>query len=406
MSYTRSSIISEFPPGSVDAFGRFRVSSPYTMFDSQFRYQDNNKWDTAVTAGGSVSHDSNSSLINMNVTTEAGSQVIRQTKRIIAYQPGKSLLILSTFTLAPPKENLRQRIGYFDSGNGIFIEQAGQTINFVLRSSISGSVNERRIQRSNWNVDKLDGNGPSGINLENKFNYSLILWIDIEWLGVGDVRIGFILGGKHIHCHTFKHTAESSDPIVGTYMTTACLPLRAEITNLGQTNTPSTLKQICSSVVSEAGFEGIPKSFDINLGTTAKRLTDKSKIYPIISLRLASTRIDSIVVPSSLNIGILSNQVAQYKLIVNGTLTDSSWSDHSNNIVQYDVSATAISGGTDILSGYVPKQGAIDISNVSDFKYQIGKFINGTSDIVSLVISSNADNVDILASLGWFEYIT
>jgi hypothetical protein len=342
----------------------------------------------------------------MNVTTETGSQVIRQTKRIMAYQPGKSLLILSTFTLAPPQTNLRQRIGYFDSDNGVFIEQDGLTINFVLRSSTSGSVNETRVQRSNWNIDKLDGSGPSGIDMSGKFNYSLILWIDIEWLGVGDVRIGFILGGKYIHCHTFKHTAESSSPITGTYMTTACLPLRAEITNLGQTSMPNTLKQICNSVVSEAGFEGIPKSFNIGLGTTSKKLADKNVAYPIISLRLSSTKISSIVVPSSLSIDVLSNQIALYKLVVNGTLDNNSWNNHSNNVVQYNTLATSISGGVDILSGYVPKQGSINIANVSDFKYQIGKFINGTSDTVSLVMLSNSDNVDILANIGWFEYIT
>ena len=38
-------------------------------------------------------------------------------------------------------------------------------------------------------------------------------------------------------------------------MTTATLPVRYEITNTGTTASSSSLKQICSSVVSEAGFE-------------------------------------------------------------------------------------------------------------------------------------------------------
>lgn len=404
MSYIRQTEITSLPSGLIDAFGRFRVSQPYTLFDSQHRYKDNDKWDTSTNSGGSITHDTNASVINMNVDTSSGSQVIRQTKRVMAYQPGKSLLILSTFTFNQPKNNLRQRCGYFDENNGIYFQINNSNIQFVLRSKTSGVVTENIVDRSNWNADTLDGNGPSGVLLSD-FNHSMIMWVDIEWLGVGNVRIGFILDGKYIHCHTFQHTPDNN-PIIGTYMTTACLPLRLEITNTGAVSSSSTLKQICSSVVSEAGFEGIPKAFEASLGTTTRRMTNANTLYPIISIRMTSTRIKSIVVPSALSAVLASNQIAQFKILYNPTLTSPSWVTHSNGTVEYDISATALTNGTSILSGYIDKGDSIDISNVKEFQYQLGSTISGTSDIITLALSSNSENVDVLASMGWFEYIT
>ena len=404
MSFIRHTNIDSMPSGLIDAFGRFRISQPYTLFDSQHRYHDNEKWDTSLSSGATISHDENASLVNMNVTTTSGSQVIRQTKRVMAYQPGKSLLILTTFTLNQPKTNLRQRCGYFDENNGIYFEVDEQTINLVLRSRTTGVIQETRIQRDNWNTDKLDGTGPSGISLNN-FNHSLIMWIDIEWLGVGNVRVGFILNGEYVNCHTFRHTPDNN-PIIGTYMTTACLPLRLEITNKGITSSNSTLKQICSSVVSEAGFEGIPKAFDISLGTTVRKMVDADTNYPIISIRMKSTRIKSIVVPSSISVVLTSNQIALYKVLLNPTLTGASWSTHSNGVVEYDTSATAVINGVSMISGYIDKGDSIEISNVKDFQYQLGSTISGISDIITLIMASNSGNVDVLASLAWHEYIT
>ncbi len=101
------------PSGTAtDAFGRIRTSNPLTLFDSQHRYVDNNLWATSNTAGTTYAFANNQSLINMNVGTGSGQQVIRETKKVFAYQPGKSLLLMNTFVFNEAKPNLRQRIGY------------------------------------------------------------------------------------------------------------------------------------------------------------------------------------------------------------------------------------------------------------------------------------------------------
>lgn len=395
--------ISEFPALAQDAFGRLRTSSPFTLFDSQHRYAINDKWDTATVTGGSTSHDSNASVVNMNVNSSSGAQVIMESKRVMAYQPGKSLLIYATFVLNAPKSNLRQRIGYFGAQNGIFIEQDGSTLNFVLRGYSGGTLSEDRVAKGSWNVDNLDGTGPSGVNISD-FSKALILFIDIEWLGVGDVRVGFMLNGKYVLCHVFRHTPASTTPVTTTYMTTACLPLRYEITNTAGTGSSSTLKHICSTVISEAGYQGFSKYFNANTGYESKNLTTKGTTYPILSIRINSTRIDSIIIPAFISAVGTSNQTIQYKFILNGTLTGASWVQHSSSNVDYDISATAIAGGTDIAGGYLAGNGTLQLGS-NNFNFQLGRTIAGVSDIFTIVAIPTSNNLNLFTDLSWFDLI-
>lgn len=396
-----------FAAGSTDAFGRLRVSNPFTLFDSQHRYQVNDKWDYVSSGGGSTSYDINGSLVNLNTSLVSGAQVVTETKRVMTYQPGKSLLTYSTFTMCSGQTNQRQRVGYFGAENGIYFEMNGTTPNFVLRNSISGSIVEERVPKTEWNVDRLDGTGPSGYTL-NDFSSSMILFIDIEWLGVGDVRVGFILNGQYISCHTFKHTPLGGSPISGTYMTTACLPLRYEITNTGTVTRSGNLKQICNSVISEGGYEGFSRRYNVSLGTTAKRLTNADTLYPVISIRLASGRLDSIIVPSNLNAIVTSNQDIQYRVLLNPTLiSGTSWVTHYAGNVQYDLSSTSlVSGsGNDVIGGYVNNQGSLDINTINEFNFQLGRTINGVSDIITIAMAPTSANTDVLADLAWFEIV-
>lgn len=395
-----------FGDGTTDAFGRLRVSNPFTLFDSQHRYQINDKWNYVTSGGAATVYDTNGSLVNLNTNLSSGSQIVGETKRVMPYQPGKSLLIYSTFTMTNVQANQRQRVGYFGAQNGIYFEMDGTTANFVLRSYISGSISETRKAKGTWNVDNLDGTGPSGINLSN-FSNSLILFIDIEWLGVGDVRVGFVLNGTYVHCHTFKHTPTGGSPISGTYMTTACLPLRYELTNTGTVTASGNLKQICNSVISEGGYEGFSRRYNVDLGTTEKNLADANTLYPIMSLRLASGRLDSIIIPSDLNAIVTSNQDILYRIILNPTLSGTSWQTHYAGNVQYDLSSTSLASGTgtNIIGGYVNKAGSLSINNASDFNFQLGRTINGVSDVFTVAFAPTSANTKILADLSWFEIV-
>lgn len=391
-----------FIGSAVDAFNRLKVSQPFTLFDSQMRFADNGKFDTAVSGAGYASHDTDASLIEMNVSGSAGDEVIRQSKRVFAYQPGKSLLIINSFVFSSPENGLRQRVGYFDQSNGIFLEQDDNDVYIVLRSSSSGGLVESRISRSYWNSDPLDGYGKSKINIDiTKAN---LFWIDIEWLGVGNVRCGFFYDGEPVVSHIFKNV----NSISSTYMTTACLPVRYEITNTGNSGNFSSLKQICSTVVSEAGYESYAIKSYISRGATSaslQNLASAGTFYPTVSLRLNASRINGIVLVSQADILVDSNNNAEYKILLNPTLSGASFVASPSGTVDYDISATGLSGGTLLNGGLISSNSSVSLGSDRSWSYQLGKFINGTSDIVTLACSPFAPNNKVATALAWEEIL-
>ena len=392
---------------NTDAFGRLRVSSPFTLFDSQNRYASDNQFDTSVVSGGTTTYLPNESTIQLNVNTTSGAEVVRQSYRSMPYQPGKGLLCLATFVMATAKTNLRQRVGYFGTQNGVYFQLNDTTKSFILRSYIGGSVDDtsRKVDQSSWNGDKLDGTGASGLTLD--LTHPQILWMDFEWLGVGSVRCGFIINGEYIVCHTYN-TAN----VYGTsvYMTTAILPVRYEITNTGTTASSSSLKQICSSVVSEAGFE------QTSIDHTARRTTIFTNIdttfVPIVSIRLISTALGAVVIPNRIQFLPTTNQNYEIALIKNTTLTGATWAATvpSDANVEYDVAATAMSGGTICQTDYVTASGSSGISNTSaptgyNLDLQLGASLAGVSDIYTLAVRivSGATKGDGVGSLSFYD---
>jgi hypothetical protein len=371
---------------NVDAFGRVRVSAPYTIFDSQNRYAIDNQFDTSTATGGSTTYLPNESSVRMDVTTSSGSEVVRQTYRCMPYQPGKGLLCLATFVMNTAKTGLRQRVGYFGTQNGVFLQQADSTVSFVLRSYISGSVSDARaVNQADWNGDKLDGTGVSGYTLD--LTKAQILWMDFEWLGVGSVRCGFIIDGQYIVCHTF----ENANDITSVYMTTAILPVRYEITNTAATASASSLKQICSSVVSEGGYE------QTSIEHVARRTTTRTSIsttfLPLVSIRLASTALNAVVLPVKFNV-MPTSTGDDFEVILakNSTgLTGASWAAVSSDAnVEQDTSATAMTVGTIVDIQYVKatnqSSGTINQPAAYNWDLQLGSSLTGTSDIYTLGI--------------------
>lgn len=376
---------------ALDAFGRIRVSEPFTLFDSSHRYEDNGLFDTATTGTASAVHAVATSTVSLNVDTASGDEVIRESKRVFPYQPGKGLLILNTFVMDEAKTGLRQRVGYFGAQNGIFLEQDETTINLVKRSYITGSVVDTKVSKSSWNGDKLDGNGESGITLD--LTKSQIFWIDIEWLGVGSVRCGFIIDGQYIVCHTFHH-ANSIDSV---YMTTGTLPIRYEITNTASTASASVLKQICSTVVSEGGYE---KKVAPLVARMTASTTVGTSFEPLVTIRLASDHLDSVVLLNKYSVTGLTADTFEYALIKNATLTGASYDTSTFDSVDFDVAATALTGGTILRAEYVDStnQAApqLDVNGSYNFGLQLGRTIGGTSDTLTLaarVLSGTGDTI-------------
>ncbi len=308
---------------NLDAFGRLRVSNPVTLFDSQNRYIDGEQFSSITATSGNVVYVANESSFNLNVSAASGSSVIRQSKTVQAYQPGKSLLTMNTFAMATLKANLRQRVGYFTEGNGIYFEANGTSLFLVIRSSTTGVVVEERIAQASWNGDTLNGAGPSGITLDPTLTQ--IFWNDIEWLGVGNVRAGFVINGQFIVCHTFQHANQPGNTTV--YMTTATLNPRYEITNTAATSGVSTMKQICSTVISEGGFTPSTKIGYVTNNTSATRVSSSNTVTSLCSIRLNPAYPDAVVIPAQIDLLLLDVRYGQFQLIENATIANASFSN-------------------------------------------------------------------------------
>ena len=405
-----------FADEATDAFGRLRVSNPYTLYDTQARYYDHEQFSSNIVGTANVVYSANSSTFELNVSTGVNDSVLRETTKTFPYQPGKSLLIFHTFCMNEPKVNLRQRAGYFGQENGVFFEVDGTTLNMVIRSKSTGIVVEDRIAQANWNGDRLNGaggaNNPSGITLNPALDQ--IWFCDVEWLGVGSVRVGFVINGIFVTCHTFNHANTPSTLTANnttTYMSTATLPLRYQITNTGATASASMLRQICSSVLSEGGFQltgsGNPRAASHVIGVPV-RLPNDSSFKPVIAIRLKSTMLDAVVVPINYSLVPVASSIFQFRVYKRAITSGGTWVDSAaDSAVQYNLAPTAL------VSGDIAEQSFINSTNQSSgsptqeafgFEYQLEREpFTGVPYEYVIMMATTGTNQDVYASLEWQE---
>ena len=334
-------VVSEF--GTKDAFGRERVAMPFTLGDYTHIYGNNIDFFNITSPGASVTAVENQAAVRLYIDgATSGMSAIHQTKTYHHYLPGKSQLILASFVYGDPIENVIKRTGYFDKENGIYLEQDGEgTLSFVIRSYVSGSVQENKVSRNNWNGDKVDGSGESGYNLD--ITKTQLLFIDFQWLGVGTVRCGFLNKGKMILCNTFSN----NNNLNTVYMSSANLPVRCEITNTS-ISSPAKFEQICSTVMSEGGYTERGRDWGF-ISPTLRTISGGSSL-PVMAIRLKEDfkGYDNRMTVRLGDLNIISTtENIKYevkKLTTGSLLSGGTWIDYTDESgIQYNVTATGIS---------------------------------------------------------------
>lgn len=391
---------------AIDAFDRLRVSHPFTIFDSKQLYDKQPLFYDEDIGGSATSvHSTVHARTQMTVTASATDYVIRQTKQRFNYQPGKSQLILFTFQ-ASQDTGVTKRMGLFDGtgtnfmtpNNGIFLQVDGTNISWNIAKN--GTTTET-VTQSNWNVDPLDGTGPSGITLD--VDGSLIGVVDFEWLGVGRARCGFCSQGIIYYTHFFIH---DNDPSFSTvYMSTPNLPMRYDIQSDGTGG--GYLDHICSSVMSEGGLEQTGISRSIDTGNTHVDANTADTPYCVLGLRLKTTHLDLTVLPQYISMISETNDDFKWSLLLNPTYNGTfTYSDITNSGCQYAKGATAndiTALGTQLDSGYAKSAGSID--RVISTSLRIGSLIDGTRDEIVLAVTPLSSNSDIQASFTFRELL-
>jgi hypothetical protein len=378
--------------GVVDAFGRQRVSNPYTLFDSTMRFDKRpDQWYEITTGGGNINFLTNASTLELKTTTASGDTVLRRTKQRFPYQPGKSLVALQSFVGAPLASGVVQEVGYFDDNNGVMLRASGTTVQFVVRSFTSGSVVENVVNQSSWNLNTFP-------TLD--FSKAQIFTTDLEWLGVGRVRCGFVVDGTIVYCHEFNH----ANVINRSYMQTAILPLSYRIANSTAQASGATLQQICCSLLSEGGYEPNGATYSVNHSLVSVPNANGERVTA--GIRMASGRTGNVILPVKVDVACESTNVVAWKLRLNPTLSSVTWAPATNGRgnVETITTASAVSGGTIVNTGIISQGQSVNLNIDTAIRLALGVNASGESDTLILTIDSEV-NSKALGQLGWVEIV-
>jgi len=378
---------------NLDAFSRLRVSNPLILHNAQFTY------DLAPIifeqivggTGATIAHDTTNRCALMTFSsTPTGGKAYMQSYEYLPYQPGRSQLAFVTFNMVAAVADTLKFAGYSDGVNGVEFQLNGTTKQFIVYSA--SSLGNETVIQTNWNLDRLDGTGPSGITLD--ITKTQIFVIDIQALYVGRVRVGFDIGGTIIYAHEFLHANLALYP----YIQSANLPIRCGMTCTGTVST--TMNFICSAVISEGGTEDI-NVFGYTFETNTSRVTSTGGTQ-LLTLRPKTTfngitnrmRVGYIDV-EVLNLGS-TNENIRWDLCVGQAITGGTWADVNTSYSSVEVNTGAtLSGSPAIIidSGWVTvggnQNGLVNTAVIS--RYPITLDAAGTNRVMgSLTVKVTA----------------
>lgn len=400
---------------NIDAFSRLRVSEAETVFESTDEYLlDSLQWNTVTATGGTNAYNTQRSSTSLTTTNANGSRSLAQTRSYFRYQPGKSQLILATGLFGNTVTDNVHRAGLYDDNNGLYLEVAnvgGKDQGAVVRrTDVSGVVVDNRVAQPLWNVDPMDGTGPSGITVD--WSKTQIFVMDFQWLGVGRVRMALDIAGVIYPIHVFNN----ANTYTTVYMRTPNLPLRYENLNTAAAGGASTMEVICSTVMAEGGLEtsiGTPRSAS-TAGTT---YTINTTRLPVLCIRPAltfqgKTNRAKIVIDS---LGTMSSGNTSWSLYYYAVPAGGTFVNVGNSIVETDGasvagttrSTTIAAGGIRAMDGFISSAGGVARNSVGlavQNYLPITLSYNGAvQDYLCLCAQSLTGNVTVSASMNWRE---
>lgn len=400
----------------VDAFGKLRVTNPFTLLDIKFPGQTTGSTgflsssETICTRiiGGTGTLTYGNSQLKVTGWTGSGltGSFVSQSRKYCTYQPGKSLLFLGSGVLNPNGTNpvtAYTSIGYYDDTNGVFFSNDSSGVSINIRSNGS-SVS--KIYQTNWNIDKMDGTGQSGLTLD--FTKAQLFVIDLEWLGVGRVRYGFYAYGKIFYCHQITNV----NGLTGPYMISPNLPIRYEIGNTGATG--ASLTQICSTIISEGGYNPEGRPFSVS-GVTGVDGTERP-ILAISGQTGNNNYKNQNIIPNSITLfSPDANKSFSYNIRLyqsSSGFTGTSWQSVNSNysVVHYAV-GTGIgilpsSGSIIVQTGYFTSKTSVSFNSLQNTFgniLQLTKDANNINDVLVITATALGTSGDCYASIDWQE---
>jgi len=405
---------------NLDAFSRLRVSNPLTIFSNQFTYDKSPYVYEEITNNNpqtDAKYDTTERIVKLQIKpgSLAGDYMYMQSYEYIPYQPGRSQLVFLTFNFFPspvsstaPPGTSDKVIGLSDGSNGFeFVYDVGlMQPCFVIRTTTSAGI--QIVDQPNWNLDRLDGTGPSGITL-NLYK-TQILVIDFQALYVGRVRMGFDIDGTIVYAHEFLHANSFNFP----YIMTANLPVRAGIISQGA-GLDDEMFFICASVASEGGTEDAQR-FGYNFVYTGSYinlpvgLTYVFTLSPALLFGGITNRVKFVL--ESVEFMNVGTKPAQWSLGIGSALTTPTWNNVNLNTssMQYDTTAAAAGALSVVIDGGYVAAGTAGRAGISSeavsSKYPISLSASGAkrdNGNLTLFATAIGGNTDFYYSIKWKE---
>ncbi len=398
---------------SVDAFQRWRVSNPETIFDSKQIF-DNQPlfWDEELESGASISssHSVDKASTTITSTINVAGVFTRQTFMRFNYQPGKSQQIMMTGILdeSGGGTGVERRIGIFDDDNGLFFEDNAGTIGVTRRTNVTSTPVDNTFTQANWNIDGMD----TGLNPKNPSGKTVdwtkyqIFFIDFEWLGSGRVRMCIVIDGMVFPVHEFL----AANVLNEVYMSTPNLPLRYQMITTGS-SPASLMRSGCAAVASEGGSQdtGILR-YKSTAGTHVEANVENT-IYAIVGIRLKSTHLGASINIESVSLDEhVGTKKYEWLLIFNPTVAGTfTYGAETNSAIETATGALAntVTGGTTITGGFAStdKFGGLALSSIIPNALRLGADISNVVDEIVLCVRpvGGDTNIDIEGSITWRE---
>lgn len=384
---------------------RVKVSGHDITDFSTYTFSKNElNWDEQIIGTGSVVHAPEYGMVKFSVGSNAGDEVIRQTKRVQRYIPGRSAEVAMSVIFGTPTTGIRKRIGLFDNTDGVYFEDGGDGTYYVAtRRKVGASFVDTRVAREDWNYDKLDGTGPSGIVADPTALHHIV--IEYEWYGAGQVEFKYIIDNNSFPVHRFNHANHQAYP----WASTASLPVRCELTNVAGTAGTHEFYQGSHSFATEGNTELLGRQNSISSAITGKTLTTANTFYPVVALRLKSTALSSVVLPDSFSGATLDNTNVFVRLVEGANVTGGTWVSYSDDSpVEYNITATGYTNGIPVETVFVSatNQGNIFHLNpraITQIDRKTTTTLGDTSDTLIVAMASTNANKAAFASLGWIE---
>lgn len=383
---------------------RRKVSEQEIIFFNTFQYdKDDQIWDEELVGNGTATFNQYQGGVDLTVS-DAGDRVTRMSRNVIPYIPGRQNEVTLGVKFTEPTVGVRRRIGMYNSENGFFFEDDGGTYAVVLRRNTSGGVVETRVTRDNWNMDKLDGTGPSGITADP--SAMQLVDIEYEWYGTGIVEFKWIIDNYAVSIHRFDTANEEPN----TWANTPFLPLCVEIENVSAPVGSYTMYQGSTSVSAEGLTTKFGREENATTPIGGVNLASADTFLPVLSIRIRPDRLNGVAIPVEFFAGATTNDDIYFRIFRNAELTGANWSNvGSDSFVQVDTSATSVTGGNATQTGYLPASfftsgtGSV-IKFPSETIQQLGRNNMGTEPQVFTITAASPDaGTDVFASLSWVE---